>query len=91
LGKLFLFFVASLLVTFKILGQEHSFIAMEYKNGVSNQIFLVNVTDTTIAAIRVNGYITVPNGVGIGTVVPAQNRNNPNAYIDRTLINRVKF
>ncbi|HVS97111.1 MAG TPA: hypothetical protein VHE54_11535 [Puia sp.] len=60
------------------------FIAMEYK-GMSNCIYKVYVTDSLILGARVNGYISVQNGFGIGKTVPRDRMHDPEAYVDRTM------
>ncbi|WP_374950638.1 hypothetical protein [Mucilaginibacter sp.] len=60
------------------------FIAMQYK-GMSNCIYKVFVTDSTVMAAKVNGYIGVSSPFKIGTTVPANVMHDPEAYINRSL------
>jgi len=59
-----------------------SFVAMEYR-GMSNLIYRVYITPDRLIGIRVNGYISVKNGFGIGYVVADNELNDPEAYVNR--------
>ncbi len=60
------------------------FIAMQYK-GLSNCIYKIYVTDSLIMGAKVNGYIAAPPNFGIGTVIPADLRLNPESYVNRKM------
>lgn len=67
-------------------GQEilGTFVAMEYR-GMSNLIYQVYVTKQFISGIKVNGYISVKNPMGIGYSVPENELNDPEAYINPSM------
>ena len=64
--------------------ENKEFIAMEYR-GMSNLIYRIVVIEDKVIGVKVSGYISVANPMGIGRSVASESLNDPTAYIDEKM------